>query len=273
MTDLKKFEYFFLRYAPLPMMDDYVSFGVVVLESSPDGFAGVRFMKNWRRMLCSHPDADLDYFRFLEQDIREHLAVGTRREELLAKFYDCFANTIQISANKECMAENPQAALDLLARGSIDLPAHAVRPETGARRRILQKIEAVFEQAGIWTLLGKNVAVAEYTYPGDPLKIDALYRPNGVVKMLQAVPLQMNIDAAKILAFSYPQLVKGIEEKKHIGTLLTAVVDDDIDRNNPEMEFAVTTMERSGITVARTIELPLIAERARQELQGKALSF
>lgn len=273
MTDLKKFEYFYLRYAPYPMMDDYVSFGVVVLETAPDGFSGVRFMKNWRRMLCSHPDADLDYFRFLEQDIREHLSSVTRRDELLTKFHDCFANTIQLSQHKECIAQDLEAALELLARGALDLPFHAGRAEPGGRRRILQKIQAACEQAGIWNLLRKNISAAQYTHTGDPLKIDAAYRPNGVVKMLQALSLQMNVDSAKALAFSYPQLVAGIAKKEQAGLSLTAIVDNDLDRNDPEIEFAIETLEHNGIAVARTLEMPLIAERARQELEGTKLSF
>ena len=45
MSELKKFDYFYLRYSPYPMMDDYVTFGIVMLEADPEGFAGVRFMK------------------------------------------------------------------------------------------------------------------------------------------------------------------------------------------------------------------------------------
>ena len=85
----------------------------------------------------------------------------------------------------------------------------------------------------------KNVPVAEYTYSGDPLKIDVSYRPNGIIQMLQAVSLDTNIDGAKALSFSYPQLVDGISKKEVAGASLTAVVDDNLDRNDPEVEFAL----------------------------------
>src|SRR5437667_10135362 len=149
MPELKKFDYFYLRYSPYPMMDDYVTFGVIMLENAPGGFAGVRFMKSWRRLLCSHPDADLDYFRFLEHDIREHLSNGTRREELLARMQDCFGNSIQLSAYHGCLAEDGEASIELLARGAIELPTQARKREAGGRRRIRGQVQNASESAGI----------------------------------------------------------------------------------------------------------------------------
>ena len=268
MPELKKFDYFYLRYAPYPTMDDYVTFGVIMLESAREGFAGVRFMKSWRRLLCSHPDADLDYFKFLEHDIREHLSNGIRREELLRKMRDCFGNSVQLSADRECLAEDGEASIELLAKGAIDLPMEVGKHEPRGRRRILRKIQTAYESAGIWGMVFKNVPVAEYTYIGDPLKIDISYRPNGVVKMLQAISLDANIDGAKALSFSYPQLVAGISRKEDAGASLTAIVDDDLDRNDPEVEFALGTLARTGIAVAVAAELPQIAERARAELMA-----
>lgn len=266
MPELKKFDYFYLRYAPYPTMDDYVTFGVIMLESNAEGFAGVRFMKNWRRLLCSHPDADLDYFRFLEHDIREHMKNGARREELLRRMRDCFGNSIQLSADRECLAEDGEAAVELLAKGAIDLPVQAGKQEPKGRRRILRKIQDAYETAGIWNMVFKSVPVSDYTHAGDPLKIDVSYRPNGVVKMLQAISLEANIDGAKALSFSYPQLVAGIARKEDAGTSLTAIVEDDLDRNHPEIGFALGILDRTGIAIAATQELPAIAEKARIEL-------
>ena len=268
MPELKKFEYFFLRYSPYPMMDDYVTFGMVLLEHTPNGFAAVHFMKNYRRLLCLHQDADLDYFNFLETDIRDHLQSGVRRDELLAKMHDCFGNAVQISPNRECLAEDGQAALDLLAKGAIDLPTHAGKQEPKGRKRILRKIQNAYEAAGIWNMVFKNVPVSTYTYPGDPLKIDVSYRPNGTIKMLQAVSLDTNGDGTKALAFSYPHLAAGVKRKENAGTALTAIIEDDLDRDDPEIAFALGILERTGIEVAAAKELAEIAEKARIELMA-----
>jgi hypothetical protein len=268
MPELKKFDYFYLRYSPYPTMDDFVTFGVIMLENGATGFAGVRFMKSYRRLLCSHPDADVEYFRFLEQDIREQLTTGTRRDELLARMRDCFGNSVQLSPDRECLAEDGEAAMELLAKGALDLPMQAGKREPAGRRRILHRIQDAYQSAGIWGMVFKNVPVADYTFTGDPLKIDISYRPNGTVKMLQAVSLEANIDAAKALAFSYPQLVAGISRKENAGTSLTAIVDDDLDRNDPEVTYALGALQRTGISIALAGQLTEIAEKARGELMA-----
>ena len=268
MLELKKFEYFFLRYAPYPSMDDYVSFAVIMLEQAKDGFAGVRFMKSWRRLLCSHPDADLHYLQLLEKDIRERLSQGTTREELIADIYDRCGNSVQLSSYRECLAEDGEGALKLLARGAIDLPTGVAKAEPGERQRILRQIEEAFEAVGIWADVRKNIPVAEYTYVGDPLKIDVSYRPNGVIQMLQAVSLETSIDSVKALAFSYPQLVTGIADREKASASLTAIVGDSLDRADPKITFALRTLEQARISVAVTSELPIIVEKAKRELMA-----
>lgn len=270
MPELKKFDYFYLRYSPYPMMDDYVTFGVVMLEVVPTGFADVYFSKNYRRLQCFHDDVDLDYFNFLESDIRDHLRSGVRRDELLAKMHDCFGNAVRISPYRECLAEDGAAAIELLARGAIDLPTHPQpsKQEPRGRKRIVRKIQNAFEAVGIWDMVFKNVPVTDYTYPGDPLKIDVSYRLKDAVKMLQAVSLQSNIDSAKALAFSYPQLVVGIHGKERVKGELIAIVEDDLDHNRPEIMYALQTMERADINVTIASELEIIAKQAQIELMA-----
>ena len=55
----------------------------------------------------------------------------------------------------------------------------------------------------------KQIAAADYTKPGDPLRIDCGYRPNGEVRMFQAVSLETDAVDAKLLAFSAEGLTMG----------------------------------------------------------------
>ncbi len=82
-----------------------------------------------------------------------------------------------------------------------------------------------FESAGVWTLMRKQIAAANYTKPGDPLRIDCGYRPNGVVRMFQAVSLEADSDAAKLLAFSARGLREGVDRVEKAVLELTAIVE------------------------------------------------
>ncbi len=113
----------------------------------------------------------------------------------------------------------------------------------------------------------KNIAAAQYTYKGDPLKIDCGYRPNGEIKMFHAVSLAGDVDAAKVLAFSYPQMVAGIAREEKASSSMTAVVEDELDRSDEAVLFALATLQGVGIAVAAVGEMSAIAERARVELR------
>ena len=57
----------------------------------------------------------------------------------------------------------------------------------------------------------KRIAASQYTRPGDPLKVDCGYRPNGVIRMFQAVSLEGDLEAAKVLAFAADKLRAGVQ--------------------------------------------------------------
>jgi hypothetical protein len=124
-----------------------------------------------------------------------------------------------------------------------------------------------FERAGVWGFLRKEIKAADYTRDGDPLKIDCGYSPNGIVKLCHAVALSSDVNAAKVLAFSFPRLAQGIErkEKKHVE--LTAVVENDLDRTDESVNFAWDVMEQQQIRVMPLAGMRHYAETAAREMK------
>ncbi len=143
------------------------------------------------------------------------------------------------------------------------------------RASIHASMRAQFERAGVWTLLRKQIAASDYTRPGDPLRIDCGYRPNGVVRMFQAVALEGDAEAAKVLAFSARGLKEGVARIENANLELTAIVepirrlgeDEPGEERIAHYRFAVETMEEHEIRVLTTSDLPRIAETARRELR------
>jgi len=120
--------------------------------------------------------------------------------------------------------------------------------------------------------MNKRIHAATYTRPGDPLRIDCGYRPNGVIRMFHAVSLESDAELAKVLTFSAPALADGIRRVENADLELTAVVEpiksmqDDEDRT-AQYRFAVETMEMQKIRVLTTNDLGRIAETAQRELR------
>ena len=269
MADRRQLEFFLLRYVPDAVKDEFVNVGVVMVEAGANGagFADVRFTRDWRRVRCLDPRADLEMLAALEREIRGELATTHDCDVLLRRLEDSFSNVIQLSQAKGCLAEDPVAEIEAMASMYLEAAKVGGKREASGRQRILGKMREAFEQAGVWGLMRHQIAVAEYTHKGDPLKIDCSYRPNGEIKMFQAVSLETNVDAAKVLAFSYPRIVEGIAKKEKAAAVLTAVVEDDLNRSEETVLFALATLEQSQIHVTEVGEMVGIAEAARREMR------
>lgn len=268
MAEKRQLEFFLLRYVPDAVKDEFVNIGVVMVEPAADGagFVDARFARDWRRVQRLDPGADLEMLEALEREIHGSLADVKDREALLRKLQDSFSNAIQLSPMKGVLAEEPALEIETLASLYLEARQPGKREASG-RARILGRMRDAFEQAGVWALMRKNIATAQYTHKGDPLKIDCGYRPNGEVKMFHAVSLAGDVDAAKVLAFSYPQIAAGIAREEKASASLTAVVEDNLDRSDEAILFALATLEQSQIAVAAVAAMPGIAEQVRVELR------
>ena len=278
MAERKQCEFYLLRYVPDAVKDEFVNLGVVLLEtgSGDEVFTDVRFTRDWRRVRCLDPEADVELLESFEGEMRRMLqsraaevinyrAPMSRRDWLLKLLEDSLSNTLQITTAKAVLTESPQEELGKLAQAYLESQAHARRAQSG-RRVIYAAMREAFEGAGVWALGRRDIALANYGSKGDPLKIDFGYRPNGVIKMFQAMSLETDMDAAKVLAFSYPALREGLRRAENAASELTAVVEDGLNRGDDAIGFALATLAASEIRVAAVSEMPAYAERARVEM-------
>lgn len=279
MADLKQCEFYVVRYVPDVVKDEPVNIGVVLLESGEnDAFADVQFTRDWKRARCADPDVDVELLQSYEEDLRRLLQSRTaeainyrgampRREWLLDQVQNSFSGALQLTAATGVLTESPQTELGLLAQRYLETAARERRLQSG-RRVIYAAMKDAFEKAGIWDLLSKDIAIAKYTSSGDPLKIDCAYKPLGnVVHMFHAVSLATTADSAKGLAFSYQDFREGLAHAEGANPNLYAVVEDDLDRSDSQIGFALGTFDRYGIDVAAVSQMPYLAERARVELR------
>lgn len=271
MADSRKheFEFFLMRYVPDAVKNEFVNIGVV-LVGADGGYADVRFTRDWRRVLCLDPGVDLEWLQAMERDVRMRLQDPSSRADILYRLQDLCSNTVQVTASQGCLTLNPAEELESLAKTYLlPAPLRAGKRAPSARQRILTVMRDAFEGEGVWKMMFKEIPAAKYTHAGDPLKIDCAYNAgDGVLKMFQAVSLSSDVDAAKVLAFSYPEMAAGLARGEKVEASLTAVVEDSLDRSDEAILFALAMMERSRIAVASVGEMPKLAEAARMELLG-----
>jgi hypothetical protein len=264
MEQLQRCNFFLLKYVPDAVKNEFVNIGLVLLPES--GKAELRFTRDWSRVRCLDAQADLELLEALEAEMREQLQTSADREFLLRKIQDSFSNALQPSEFKACLAESPAAEADALARLYLERPHRRAPRELGSRLAIFKSMRQEFDNYGVWRLMEKDIPAAVYTRSGDPLKIDCGYSPNGTIKMFHALALPGDVNGAKLLAFSFPQLTAGIRRIKRQQTELTTVLENDLDRNEDSIAFALDTLERQSVKIATLAQMPEIAATAAREL-------
>ncbi len=267
-------EFHLLRYVPDAVRNEYVHIGVILREQGSQEAAEVRFTRDWRRVRCLDPNADTEMLEGMESELRRRFATEPDGN-LMRLLNESLSLNVQMTESKAYLAESLPAGMEELMRLYVEPPPRERVPRLSGRAAIQAKMRGEFERVGVWDLLRKKIAASEYTRPGDPLRIDVGYRPNGIVRMFHAVSLEPGVEMAKVLAFSATALRTGVERVEKAELELTAVIESaarlgatDEEPDRLEMyRFGVETMEEHRIRVLTTADLDRVAETARRELR------
>jgi Protein of unknown function (DUF3037) len=272
----KQCEFQLIRYVPDPVKNEFVNIGVVLRASEGEQ----RVTRDWARVRCLDPDADIQMLEALEIEAGQRLQAEPAPQPgmiqpVLARWEETLSNGVQITQSKAYLAESFLAGVEELMRVYVDTPRRERSQRRSGRTALVAAMRMRFEEAGVWTMMRKQIVAADYTRPGDPLRIDCGYRPNGVVRMFQAVSLEADADAAKLLAFTARGLRDGVKRVENADLDLTAIVEPirDPAGEEPDEEriveyrYAVETMEEHAIRVLTSSDLPRVAETARRELR------
>ena len=268
-----------LRYVPDAVRNEYVHIGVILREQGSPQAGGpepplIRFTRDWRRVRCLDPEADTALLEGMESELRRRFQEEPEGR-LMQLLSEALSLNVQMTEPKAYLAESLPAGMEELMRLYVEPPPRERVSRLSGRAAIQAKMRGEFERAGVWDLLRKRIAASEYTRPGDPLKIDVGYRPNGVIRMFHAVSLEPGVEMAKVLAFSAAGLRIGVERVERASLELTAVIEpaarlgaSDEEPERLEMyRFGVETMEENQIRVLTTADLGRVAEMARRELR------
>jgi hypothetical protein len=290
MTDLhhrRPCEFHLLRYVPDPVRNEYVHIGAILRDVSEESGQNaelasgpsaepllVQFTRDWRRVRCLDPGADIEMLEAIESELRVKLKAEPNGK-LMQIVKDSFSLCVQISDARGFLVESLQAGMEELMTMYVEPPPQVRLPRLSGRAAIQAKMRTEFERAGVWDLLKKQIPASDYTRPGDPLKIDLGYQPNGILHMFHAVSLEPGVEMAKVLAFSAAGLRDGVKRIALADLELTAIIEPaarlgatDEDRDRLLMyRFGVETMEEHEIRVLTTSDLARVADAARVEMR------
>ena len=272
MRERLQCEFSLIRYVPDVVKGEFANIGVVLREAGREDSATVKFTRDWTRVRCMDPDADVELLESLESEIGLRLQAGVElrvnAKPMLETLEDSLSNSVQLTEMRGTLAESLPAEMEQLLRMYVEpLKLPSTRRKSSGRGAIVSTMRDSFEREGVWRLMRKKIAAAQYTQLGDPLKIDCGYR-NGKVRMFHAVSLENDVEGAKGIAYSVAALRKGVMSSEGVELELTAVVETIGAVADQELYgFGVSVMEREAIRVLTVADMGRVAETARRELR------
>ncbi|MFI5058258.1 MAG: DUF3037 domain-containing protein [Candidatus Acidiferrales bacterium] len=244
--------YVILRYSPNLVRDEWVNIGVLLFDPA-SGERRLRLIEDqeeFARVRRLHPAADEGLLRGLRDDLEDrlrdarHTAEGGDWQKLLAKWEDTLSNALQLAPQKGVFAEDLDAELERLYADHVAPQRAAGRVGAPGSRGVIRNYCAqVFKQARLWERLEKSVRAEEFTFPGDPMRLDYAYRRNGTRGFVQALSVTRAPADAKLLAYTADR----VKSKSRFASEFAAVTDVALQEGNERHVFVRETLRDAGI--------------------------
>jgi Protein of unknown function (DUF3037) len=245
--------YTVLRYTPNLVRDEWVNIGVLVYHPA-SGARRLRLIEEqdeFNRVRRLHPRADEALLRALRDDLENRflLADGVRSsaaswQQLLSKWEETLSNAIQLAPQKGVLTHDLDAELERLYADHVAPQRAPAGPGVPGSRAFLRSYcSQVFKQARLWDRLEKSVRSSEYTFPGDPMRLDYSYRRNGTRGFVQTLSVSRAPADAKLLAYT----AERVTAKATLKTEFAAVTDVALDAGNERHRFVRDTLRDVGI--------------------------
>ena len=247
--------YRIVRYTPNLVRDEWVNIGVLVF----DPYTGERRLRlieeeeEYRRVRRLLPVPDEKLLRGLRDDLENRFEAAKNANgaevpawlSLVAKWDDTLSNALQITPPKGVVdGGDLDSETERLYAEHVAVPQRAGRVGVpGSRGAIRSYCTQVFRQARLWERIDKAVRAEEYTFPGDPMRLDYSYRRNGTRGFVQTLSVSRAPADAKLLAYT----AERITAKARLATEFAAVTDVPLLDGNDRHRFVRDTLREVGV--------------------------
>jgi Protein of unknown function (DUF3037) len=258
------FRYRIVRYTPNIVRDEWLNIGVLLEDTAGPRWAIQIIQEDaeFARVRRLHPNADLQMLRALHAEFEARLEGPLPQvESELNRLDTTLSNVIQFSPVKGLLASDFDAEMERLYHEHVAPPPSARGGILESTRAWIKKrLDDVFRRRRV-PGLQRSVSAAEFTEPGDPLKLDYGYH-NGVRGYIHSVALGREPSLPKVLAYT-----AGRVRRRYADSEFTAVTETEIVPGNRRHEFIARLFQENAITIVPLNRVERFAEDLRVRLQ------
>jgi hypothetical protein len=169
---------------------------------------------------------------------------GEALERLVKDWNNTLSNGLQLAPQRGVYAEDLDAELERLYEDHVAPPRRTVSVGApGSRAMIRKYCSQVWKAGGLWDRLNKAVRVGEFTFAGDPMRIDYSYRRNGTRGYVQSLSVSRAPADCKLYAYTAAR----IAARAPFASEYAAVTDVALSPDNERHRFVRDTLRDAGI--------------------------
>ena len=254
----KMFVSHILRYTADVIRDEWLNVGVLVCDLSTGNHVArvIEDEKEFARVRRLQPHADEDAIRRMREHLDDHFSGLVRQfrtetpgtpkdfQKIIEKWEGTLSNGIQLSGQKGVYAQDLQMEAERLYSEHVSLERGGARVGAPGSRAVIRKYcSQVWHQAQLWERVEKSMRVAQFTFPGDPMRIDYAYRRNGTRGFVQTISVSRSPMACK----EYAHTAQYIAPRAPFKSEFAAVTDIPLDNENLRHRFVRDTLRDAGI--------------------------
>ncbi|HEV2388738.1 MAG TPA: DUF3037 domain-containing protein [Candidatus Acidoferrales bacterium] len=265
-ADLHACTYWVVRYTPNLVRDEWLNVGVLLFDSETARF-DARFIEEDRefgRVLRLHPNADAAILRGLGSQFKADIGDAEDPAGRLSKLEETLSNAVQLSPRHGLMAEDFSVELERLYQQYVARPhalGMAARLAQRGRAMIKSTLNGLLRRAGLSGRVERAVRVDEFTFPGDPLRLDYGYRRNGTRGFVHALSLDRDASQSKVLAYTAERIRRTLAAAE-----FTVVTDAAPHPENDRHQFVARLLGDQQIGLVPVGELEPWVSRLRGQL-------
>lgn len=267
-TELHPWAFRIVRYTPNLARDEAVNLGVLFYSSAQNRLEArlLREEGEFARIRRLHPAADISLLRNLEGELTARLA-GFENDPAgqIEKLDDVLSNLIQLGPQRAVLTAQPAEELERIYEEYVAPPRWQRTREAAdpldSPAAIRRRAQQIFGGAGLAERL-RPVRAADFTGPGDTMRIDFHYRTNGTEGFVQALSLNRDPSQAKAFAFTAQRIRKKIARPQ-----LAAVTEAAPQAGSERHQFVSGVLREQEIEIVPLPALPEWAGRLAATLQ------
>ena len=260
--DDSKFVYHVLRYTSDLIRDEWVNIGVLLFDPLT-GALRLRLVEEqdeYARIRRLQPAADEDVLRGFRDHLEDRfaaflrsrrveqggtLAAGEELQKLIENWNNTLSNGLQLAPQKGVYADDLDVELERLYTEHVAPRRKLARVGAPSNRAMIRSYcSQVWKAAGVWDRIQKSVRVTEFTFPGDPMRIDYCYRRNGTRGFVQTLSVSRAPADCKLYAYTAAR----IAARAPFASEFAAVTDVRLlPRENERHRFVRDTLRDAGI--------------------------